>query len=305
MGFTARMEEELDEIEEGKLPWKQAVGEFYERFVKDLALARDEMESYKRESATEEIARSAGRDICWSASAGTGFSWAATAIRIAISRATFHRKLPRTTATAKRKWNACPECGKEMVIKRGRFGTFLACSGYPDCKTTRRLVQGTRKARQPDEMLDEKCPDCGAPLVKRWALRRIHRLLGYPKCKFIRAKTLGIDCPKCGTGELCSAWPSAKASASFYGCNRYPECDFTTPFTADSRAVPEVRRAVCCGKERGRCGAVRACIKEGCDWEIACARATGAAASGSGRRAEPGSKFVGHYFEKITIAGRA
>ena len=54
-----------------------------------------------------------------------------------------------------------------MVLKRGRWGQFLACTGYPECKTTRRLVHGTRKARQPDELLDEKCPECGSQLVKK------------------------------------------------------------------------------------------------------------------------------------------
>src|SRR5437879_8237690 len=86
-----------------------------------------------------------------------------------------------------------------MTIKRGRFGPFLACTGYPECKTTRRLVHGTRKARQPDQPLDEKCPECGSQLVRRQG--RYGEFIGcsgYPKCKFIRAKTLGIHCPKCG-----------------------------------------------------------------------------------------------------------
>ncbi len=135
-----------------------------------------------------------------------------------------------------------------MVIKRGRFGVFLACKGYPDCKTTRRLVEGTRMARAADQPLDEKCPDCGAQLLKRHG--RFGEFIGcsaYPKCKYIRSKTLGIACPKCGTGELAERF-ARKGRRVFYGCNRYPECDFTTPQPADRRAVPEVRRAVHRGK---------------------------------------------------------
>jgi hypothetical protein len=61
----------------------------------------------------------------------------------------------------------CDNCGREMIIKRGKWGAFLACTGYPDCKTTRRLKAGTRKALQPDELLDEKCPECDSQLVKK------------------------------------------------------------------------------------------------------------------------------------------
>jgi DNA topoisomerase-1 len=163
---------------------------------------------------------------------------------------------------------ACDNCGREMVIKRGRWGPFLACSGYPDCKTTRRLVTGTRRARQPDEPLDEKCPDCGAQLVRRHG--RYGEFIGcsaYPKCKFIRAKTLGIQCPKCGTGELLERRAKKGRQRVFYGCNRYPECDFTTPHRPIAEPCPK------CGapfivEKRSKTGAVRACLKEGCDWEI-------------------------------------
>ena len=80
---------------------------------------------------------------------------------------------------------------------------FLACTGYPDCKTTRRLKAGTRKALQPDELLDEKCPECESQLVKKHGqYGEFTGCTAYPKCKFIRAKTLGIKCPKCETGEL-------------------------------------------------------------------------------------------------------
>src|SRR6266849_6220538 len=153
VGFTARMEEELDEIEEGKLPWKKAVKEFYGRFAVDLEQAKDEMESYK-------------------AGIPTG--------------------------------QKCEKCGEGELLERiSRHGFFLGCSRYPDCKTTRRLKAGTRKALQPDELLDEKCPVCGSQLVKKHGqYGEFTGCTAYPKCKFIRAKTLGIKCLKCETGEL-------------------------------------------------------------------------------------------------------
>ena len=123
-----------------------------------------------------------------------------------------------------------------MVIKKGRWGAFLACSGYPDCKTTRRIISGTRRARQPDVPLDENCPECGSQLVmKHGRYGEFIGCTGYPKCKFIRAKTLGINCPKCGTGELLERRAKKGRRRVFYGCNRYPECDFTTPH----KPIPE------------------------------------------------------------------
>jgi DNA topoisomerase I len=154
---------------------------------------------------------------------------------------------------------------------------FLACTGYPDCKTTRRLKAGTRKALQPDELLDEKCPECGSQLVKKHGqYGEFTGCTAYPKCKFIRAKTMGIKCPKCETGELTERVARKGRRRVFYGCNKYPECDFTTPHLPIPEACPK------CGatfvvEKRGKFGAMRTCIKEGCDWEGAVPGASPAA----------------------------
>ncbi len=263
LGFTARMEEELDEVEEGKLPWKEAVGEFYTRFVKDLALAREDMESYKKGIATEELCPKCEKGHLLERISRNGFFMGCDRYPDCDYTRDLSHELP---TDGDHPTEACPECGREMVIKRGRFGTFLACSAYPECKTTRRLVQGTRKARQPDEVLEEKCPDCGEPLVKRFG--RYGEFIGcssYPKCKYIRAKTLGIACPKCGQGELVQRM-TKRGQRVFFGCNKYPECDFTTPHQPIIEPCPK------CGapfivEKRLKTGSVRSCIKEGCDWE--------------------------------------
>ena len=93
----------------------------------------------------------------------------------------------------------CDKCGAEMVMKRGRFGPFLACSNYPECKTTRRLVKdasGQVRAAE-DKILDEKCPECGQPLAQK------HGRFGdfiacstYPTCRYNKAKEVGVDCPR-------------------------------------------------------------------------------------------------------------
>jgi DNA topoisomerase-1 len=157
-----------------------------------------------------------------------------------------------------------------MAIKRGRWGPFLACTGYPECKTTRRLVTGTRKARQPDEPLNENCPECGKQLLKKHG--RYGEFIGcsgYPKCKYTRPITLGIKCPKCGTGEfVCRGAGKGRGRGRvFYGCSRYPECDFTTPHLPIAEPCPKCAAPFIVEK-RTKAGAVRACLKESCDWEM-------------------------------------
>ena len=265
--FTARLEEELDEIEEGKLPWRDAVREFWEKFVVALDKADEEMLSYKAGIPTGKKCEKCGQGELLERISRHGFFLGCSRYPDCDFIQDLSPELPEETG-GEPKIEYCDNCGKEMAIKRGRFGVFLACKGYPDCKTTRRLVEGTRIARQPDEPLEEKCPDCGAQLVRRHG--RYGEFIGcsaYPKCKFIRAQTLGIHCPKCATGELVERRAKKGRQRVFYGCNRYPECDFTTAHRPIAEPCPK------CGapfivEKRTKTGIVRACLKDGCDWEI-------------------------------------
>ncbi len=267
--FTARMEDELDEIEEGKLPWRDAVREFWEKFVIDLDKADEEMLSYKAGIPTGKKCEKCGQGELLERISRHGFF-------LGCSRypdCDFIEDLSPVEPDAgdPNKIEYCDNCGKEMAIKRGRFGTFLACTGYPDCKTTRRLVQGTRIAHQPDEPLDEKCPTCGSGLVKKHG--RFGEFIGcsaYPKCKYTRPITMGIACPKCKEGEFVRRGSAGKGGRGrpriFYGCSRYPDCDFTTPYMPIAEPCPK------CGapfivEKRSKIGTVHACLKEGCDWE--------------------------------------
>jgi DNA topoisomerase-1 len=90
----------------------------------------------------------------------------------------------------------------------------------------------------------------------------------YPKCKFIRSKTLGIKCPKCDTGELVERVARKGKRRVFYGCNKYPDCDFTTPHQPIMEPCPKCG-ALFIVEKRGKLGTIRACLKEGCDWESA------------------------------------
>ncbi|MGA7914730.1 MAG: type I DNA topoisomerase [Candidatus Acidiferrales bacterium] len=269
VGFTARLEEELDEIEEGKLPWRQAVKEFWVPFLADLDKADDEMLSYKAGIPTGQKCEKCGQGELLERISRHGFFLGCNRYPECDYIKDLSPELP-AEADGTAKIEYCDNCGKEMVIKRGRFGVFLACKGYPDCKTTRRLVSGTRIARQPDVPLDEKCPLDDAQLLRRQG--RFGDFIGctnYPKCKYTRPITLGIKCPKCNEGEFVRRGISRGRGAGriFYGCSRYPDCDFTTPHEPINEPCPK------CGapfivEKRTKQGNFRTCIKEGCDWEI-------------------------------------
>jgi len=270
VGFTARLEDELDEIEEGKMTWRTAVGEFWDRFTVDLDKASDKMESYKAGIPTGQKCEKCGQGELLERISRHGFFLGCSR----YPECDFIRDLaePGTVDTGGEvKTEYCDNCGKEMAIKRGRFGTFLACTGYPDCKTTRRLAAGTLKALQPDVVLDEKCPTCGENLLRRHG--RFGEFIGcknYPKCKYTRPITLGIKCPKCNEGEFVRRGTARGKGRGriFYGCSRYPDCDFTTPHEPIAEPCPK------CGapfvvEKRTKQGNFRACINEKCDWEIA------------------------------------
>jgi DNA topoisomerase I len=269
VGFTARLEDELDEIEEGKLNWKDSVREFWGPFVKDLGKAGKTLESYKIGVPTGEKCEKCGEGELLERISRHGFFLGCNR----YPDCDFTRDLADTgsepsdeEATATQ---YCDNCGKEMIIKRGRFGTFLACTGYPDCKTTRRLVSGTKKPKAPDVPIGEKCPTCGSELLRRAG--RYGDFIGcetYPKCKYTRPITLGIKCPKCNEGEFVRRGSSKGRGKGriFYGCSRYPDCDFTTPHEPIAEPCPK------CGapfvvEKRTKLGNFRACIRENCDWE--------------------------------------
>jgi DNA topoisomerase I len=267
--FTARLEEELDDIEEGRLPWRDSVREFWEKFVVDLAKADEHMVSYKIGIPTGKKCEKCGQGELLERISRVGFFLGCSR----YPECDFIQDLPPESdenGDAEDKTEYCENCGREMTLKRGRFGTFLACTGYPDCKTTRRLVEGTRTPRQPDVPIGEKCPEDQGELLKRHG--RFGEFIGcsnYPKCKYTRPITLGIKCPKCGEGEFVrrGSGKGRGRMRTFYGCSRYPDCDFTTPHEPINQPCPK------CGapfivEKRTKQGHIRTCLREGCDWEV-------------------------------------
>ncbi|MBI4475354.1 MAG: type I DNA topoisomerase, partial [Acidobacteria bacterium] len=219
--YTARMEEELDEVEEGKMTWVQALDEFYTKFEKDLKRATKNMENLKRqEIPTDEVCEKCGSPMVkkW----GQFGSFLACS---AYPDCKNTKELPSEEPAKEGEAGAgetaepepCENCGRPMTLKRGRFGQFLACTGYPECKTTRKIATGAAP-KKPDVVLDETCPQCGKAklVIKEGRFGTFTSCGNYPKCKYIKPKTVGVACPKPGCGgELIER--RSKRGKVFYG----------------------------------------------------------------------------------------
>ncbi len=119
----------------------------------------------------------------------------------------------------------CPKCEKDLVIKTGRFGRFIACTGYPECSFTEPINKEEKEAQE--AVTGEVCELCSKPMVlKRGRFGSFLGCSGYPDCKGIKRieKKTGVTCPKCTTGEIVEK--KSKRGKNFYACNRYPDCDF-------------------------------------------------------------------------------
>ena len=172
--FTAKMEDELDRIEDGKENWVETVRQFYGSWSDSLRDANSRRRELKRSLQQE------------------------TEI-------------------------ACEECHRNMVVKWGRNGRFLACPGYPQCKNTKPLEQDREQGQT-----DEKCERCSSPMVVKTGLYgRFLACSGYPDCRNVKPYSLGISCPEqdCG-GELVEK--QSRKGKVFYSCNQYPNCKFAS-----------------------------------------------------------------------------
>jgi DNA topoisomerase-1 len=137
----------------------------------------------------------------------------------------------------------CEKCGQTMVVKWGRNGEFLACSGYPECKNTKEFIRNKdgQIELKPEPTTDEVCNVCSAPMVHRrgrfgefWACSR------YPECKTTRPVSLGITCPRPGCGGFLTEKRSRRGT-SFFGCSNYntTKCDFVSWDRPIKEACPE------------------------------------------------------------------
>ncbi|MEJ7709362.1 MAG: type I DNA topoisomerase [Pyrinomonadaceae bacterium] len=231
--YTARMEEELDEIEDGKLGWTEALRGFYDKFSGDLKNAETKMKAAKTQAIpTEEICEKCGAGMVIKFGrfgqflACTNYPECRTTREIArpsIVESASEAK-PDSAANGESEDEMCDLCGRPMALKRGRFGQFLGCTGYPECRNIRKISRSGVVAAAPVPV-DEKCPVDGAQMMRRQGpYGEFVACANYPQCKYIKRETTGVACAKPGCrGEL--VVKKSKRGKLFYGCSEYPKCD--------------------------------------------------------------------------------
>ena len=217
--FTAGMEEKLDQISEGEVEWQKVLGDFYGPFQQTLVKAQAEMRDVKREEIPTDI--------------------------------------------------ACVKCNHPMVIKWGKMGRFLACSNYPECKSTKDFKEIDGKIIVVEEELtSEVCDKCGKPMaVKRGRFGRFLACTGYPDCKGTKPMSIGVACPTCKVGYLTER--RSRYGKVFFGCSRYPDCTFAAWDRPLPEACPTCAAPYLLQKYSKRDGPYIACSNKECDYRRA------------------------------------
>jgi DNA topoisomerase-1 len=271
--YTARMEEELDSVEEGKLKWTDALHEFYNKFSKDLDAFTEFTKRIKDEEiVTDEVClkcetkgmvRKRGRFGKYLKCLECG------ATRDAEPKAASNGGAAGTDSTNGGSEAAEPEicelCDRPMQLKRGRFGPFLGCTGYPECRNIRKIAKSGVAAPAPVP-LDEKCPIDDAQLVKRFGrFGEFISCSNYPKCKYIKQESTGVHCTRPGCkGDL--VVKKSKRGKVFYGCAAYPDCDRVYWDKPVEEACPTCKAPFLLEKTTKKAGTFRYCANEDCDY---------------------------------------
>ena len=266
--YTARMEKELDEIEQGKIPWVKAMQDFYGKFATDLDQARDRMKV--KEEPTGESCDKCGKPLVikWGRHgrfvACSGFPACKNTRELAAKAGDPGRPAESEEGASQ---ETCPNCGKPMALRNGRFGPFLACTGYPQCKTTRKPgATGSGQTPPAQTVLEEKCPRCDNPLaVRQGRYGEFTACSNYPKCRYVKRKTLEVSCPQpdCG-GEIVER--KSRRGKIFYGCDRYPDCRFVLWNKPIKKACPQCGAGFVLEKTTKKQGVLHYCHDESCDY---------------------------------------
>jgi DNA topoisomerase I len=270
--YTARMEEELDEIEEGKLDWRAALHEFYGKFSKDLETAAETIKGKKKMSIpTDEICEKCGSGMVIKFGRFGQFLACETYPECQNTREVGSKKTDTDgagTGEAEKgeEIPVCELCGREMALKKGRFGAFYGCTGYPECKNIRKIAKGDQKPVAPPVLLDEICPKDGAQLVRRQGrFGEFISCSNYPKCDYIKRETVGVICTKDG-GEI--VVKKSRRGKVFYGCANYPKCDVVFWDKPVAETCPNCGAKFLLEKTTKKEGTFRYCQTEGCEYKM-------------------------------------
>ncbi len=178
------------------------------------------------------------------------------------------QEVSKEDVTTEKTDKVCPECSKPLVIKLGRSGRFLACSGFPDCRHTEPL---SGEEQEEPEISEEKCEKCGAQmLIKMGRYGKFLACSAYPGCKniqpLVKPKALDIPCPACKEGELMEK--KSRYGKIFYSCNQYPKCKYALWDQPIKKPCPKCDHPLIVEKVTKRWGTVHKCPTEECDWSI-------------------------------------
>jgi DNA topoisomerase-1 len=289
--FTAKMEDELDEIEEGQRVWTQALRDFWEPFEADLLKAAVEMEKVGPQE-TDKVCPNCGRPMVVRFSKRgsfigcSGYPECRTILRVTKDGEEFITNgKPEREVTD----TPCPKCGKPMVVRESKRGKFLGCSAFPRCRGILSLngesTNGDERRETKDEeqqpstlnpqpsTLDKVCPKCGSPLVVREG--RFGKFLGcsaYPKCKTI-VKMEGEEAqspeplakcplPDCPGDIVTKRYRKGRKSGVFYSCSQYPTCAFALWDKPTGEACPQCGHPMVARKEKSGATTVTCSNKE-------------------------------------------
>ncbi|HEY5884598.1 MAG TPA: type I DNA topoisomerase [Pyrinomonadaceae bacterium] len=268
--YTARMEEELDEIEEGKLKWTDALHEFYGKFAADLGQFQKHIKDIKEtDTPTDEVClkcETPGMVLKWGRFGKYLKCLNCDATRDAEPKIGSNGGPDGDGATGEAaEPETCELCGKQMQLKRGRFGPFLGCTGYPECRNIRKIAKSGVAAPAP-VVLDEKCPVDEAQLVRRHGrFGEFVACSNYPKCKYIKQESTGVSCTRPGcTGDL--VVKKSKRGKVFYGCSAYPGCDRVYWDKPVLESCPKCNEPFLLEKTTKKAGTFRYCANTECGY---------------------------------------
>ncbi|MFH1643722.1 MAG: topoisomerase DNA-binding C4 zinc finger domain-containing protein [bacterium] len=213
--FTAQMEEDLDKIASNELERNNVLFEFYDKFQKDL-------EKFKGQETKKEVL-----DI------------------------------------------KCPQCGKPLVIRFGKSGSFVGCTGFPECDFTSNFKKDEKGnvillQQEKTEISEIPCPQCGKSLIKK--MGKFGSFLacpGYPECKYIHQEALKMPCPECGGKIVKRKW----RGGNFWGCSNYPKCKFAIFGEVEEKPCPKCKSPYLLVKKEKDGKTILTCPNKECDYK--------------------------------------
>jgi len=279
--YTARMEEALDDVEEGKLSWTKALSDFDKTFTRDRNRALEGMHSGKAGIPLAQARKlklsvvPAIDEKCPNCGKKLKIRMGKNGLFVACSgypTCTFTLDIPDPEEDAvdmsEIEKTTCDECGEPMKVRQSRTGsTFLGCTAFPKCRNVVNIaVAGGKAEARPDEPTGQICPRCGHGLVRRHGRYGAYvSCSNYPACKYKPPKPIkdtGVKCPKDG-GVIAERRGRFRP---FYGCINYPNCDFSLSVRPIPEKCPQCGNEYLLFRER-KSGNVFACDKAGCGFE--------------------------------------